>query len=310
MKIIVSGGAGFIGSHVADILVSAGHRVLVIDDLSSGSEDHLNPDCEFTQMDISHPRLARMIRTFQPFAIFHFAAQIDVRKSILDPCADAKQNILNSLNLIETSCKVGAEFFSFASSGGAIYGEPEVIPQSEAHPCNPVSPYGAAKLSIDHYLQYYNRSHGLKTLSLRFANVYGPRQGLIGEAGVVAKFLKNMKLNNKLIVNGDGEQTRDFIYVEDIAEAELLFLNQAVSGVFNIGTGVETSINGLVHQLEAVAGRKLEIEYGPAISGEQRRSVLDFAKAKGAVGWSPRTTFAEGLQKTFEWSSRSWARSD
>lgn len=303
MRILVTGGAGFIGSHMVDRFVADGHRVWVLDNLRSGSMDNIHPEATFIRLDLKDERLASEIAAVRPEAIVHLAAQIDVRVSCSDPVYDATENILATLRLIEAGLSNGLQFFIFASSGGAIYGEANG-PQTETHPEVPMNPYGVAKLSVDKYLHAYEVQRGLKSASLRFSNVYGPRQGAKGEAGVVAVFSKRLRKGLAPCINGDGLQTRDFVYAPDLAEAASLVLQRRVTGIFNLGTGHETSILDLAKGLCRAAGFDATgIQHTPGLPGEQRRSVLDPSKAGRELGWVPRTTLLEGLQLTFDWFS-------
>jgi UDP-glucose 4-epimerase len=301
MRILVTGGAGFIGSHWVDRFVAEGHDVWALDNLRSGSRDNVNPEARFVHLDLKDERLAEEVARIRPEAVFHLAAQIDVRISCADPVFDATENILATLRLLEAGLAHGMGFFGFASSGGAIYGE-ATGPQAETHPEIPLNPYGVAKLAIDKYLHAYAVQRGLKSASLRFANVYGPRQGAKGEAGVVAVFAKRLRSGQAPLINGDGLQTRDFVYAPDLAEAASLVLRKGASGVFNLGTARETSVLDLARGLCAAAGfDPARIEHGPAIAGEQRRSVLDPSKAARELGWVAGTRLAEGLPLTYDW---------
>lgn len=304
MRILVTGGAGFIGSHFVDRFVAEGHQVWVIDNLMSGSKSNLHPDAGFLHLDLKEERLAQEVATLRPEAVFHLAAQIDVRVSCADPVLDATENILATLRLLEAGLAVGMEFFAFASSGGAIYGEASG-PQAESHVELPMNPYGVAKLAVDKYLHAYAIQRGLRSASLRFANVYGPRQGAKGEAGVVAVFSKRLRDGLAPRINGDGLQTRDFVYAPDLAKAACLVLRQRATGVFNLGTGRETSVLDLAKGLCTAAGFDPGgIQHGEAIPGEQRRSVLDSAKAARELDWTPRTPLVEGLRTTYDWFAR------
>lgn len=301
MRILVTGGCGFIGSHVVDRFVSEGHQVWALDNLSSGSRSNLHPGARFIGLDLQDARLAQEVAAVRPEAVFHLAAQIDVRISCADPVRDASENILGSLRLVEAGLAAGMRYFGFASSGGAIYGE-AAGPQSEAHPETPLNPYGVAKLSVDKYLHAYAVQRGLASASLRFANVYGPRQGAKGEAGVVAVFAKRLRDGLAPRINGDGAQTRDFVYAPDLAEAASLALARRATGVFNLGTGRETSVRTLAERLCAASGLDpAAIEHLPGIPGEQRRSVLDPGKAGRELGWTPRTALDDGLGQTWTW---------
>jgi UDP-glucose 4-epimerase len=301
MRVLVTGGAGFIGSHFVDRFVSEGHEVWALDNLSSGSRDNLHPKAGFLHLDLQDPRTATEVGRLRPEAVFHLAAQIDVRVSCADPVRDASENILATLRLIEAGLASGMAWFGFASSGGAIYGEAD-SPQSESHPEQPLNPYGVAKLSVDKYLYAYRAQRGLAAASLRFANVYGPRQGAKGEAGVVAVFAKRLRDGQPPRINGDGLQTRDFIFAPDLAEAASTVLARRATGVYNLGTGRETRVLDLARSLCAAAGfDPAAVEHAPAIPGEQRRSVLDPGKAGRELGWSARTTLEQGLPSTYRW---------
>jgi len=281
--VLVTGGAGFIGSHVVDAYIERGWRVSVVDDLSTGDRANLNPKAEFYMMDIA----AAPIDKIRPDIINHHAAQMDVRRSVADPVFDARLNILGSLRLLQKSVEVGVKRFIFASTGGAIYGEPVFAPQTEQHPTNPLSPYGCAKLAVEHYMNYFRVVHGLPAIALRYANVYGPRQNSKGEAGVVAIFAQRKIRDERATINGDGEQTRDFVYVADVVGANMEVTESSDAGPYNVGTGVETTINQLAKLMD------VDADYGPAKTGEQRRSVL--ASKFG------RTPLANGLRETLAW---------
>ncbi len=298
-RILVTGGAGFIGSHVADQLVAAGHEVAVVDNLSTGRREFVPSQARFFQYDIKSPETAELIRTWRPAVLVHHAAQMNVRFSVADPMADAQDNILGSLNLLQASVESGVKKVIFASTGGAIYGDAAPVPARETDPPWPDSPYGIAKLAVEHYLRYYRREHGLTTVSLRYANVYGPRQNGQGEAGVVAIFIEKFLAGRQPVINGDGLQTRDFVYVGDVVAANLLALDYPESGTFNIGTGVETDILTIYRLLQELAHSPLGPVHGPAKPGEQRRSALNFSLALEKLGWRPTVGLEEGLARTF-----------
>jgi UDP-glucose 4-epimerase len=301
MRVLVTGGAGFIGSHIAERLLAEGGTVEVLDDLRNGSRANVPAGAAFVEMDLRDPALAEVLGRFRPRAIVHCAAQIDVRVSCQDPVRDAEENILATLRLLEAGLASGLEHVVFASSGGAIYGEASG-PQDEGHPEVPLNPYGCAKLAVDKYLHAYRHQRGLTSTSLRFSNVYGPRQGARGEAGVVAVFCKRLREGLPPCINGDGGQTRDFVYAPDLAEAVSRVLERRAQGVFNLGTGVETSVKDLATSLCALAGMDpARVEHAPGVAGEQRRSVLDPAKARRELGWTPRTDLREGLETTYRW---------
>ena len=301
MRILVTGGAGFIGSHVVDAYLEQGHEVVVVDDLSTGRKTNLNPRAEFVEMDIQDERLSELFAKFRFDVVNHHAAQMDVRKSVVDPRFDARVNILGSLNLLENCVKHGVKKFIFASTGGAVYGEQETFPADETHPTWPLSPYGIAKLACEKYLFYYKEVHGLAHVILRYANVYGPRQNPHGEAGVVAIFTEKLLRGEQPIINGDGRQTRDYIHVQDLVRINLLALDYDQSDVFNVGTGRETDVNTLFHLLKQFTGSPAEEKHGPAKPGEQLRSCLSYAKAERTLGWRPQIDLNRGLESTVEY---------
>jgi UDP-glucose 4-epimerase len=298
MKVVVTGGAGFIGSHLVDRLVLEGHEVVVIDNLSTGKRRHLNRAARFYKIDIQSWRLERVFRNERPSVVMHLAAQIDVRKSVEDPIFDAQVNVLGTLNVLQQAVKHGVRKVIFSSSGGAIYGEQEVFPASETHVTQPLSPYGLSKLCGEHYLSYYQRVGGIQLVNLRYANVYGPRQDPHGEAGVVGIFIQKLLNGEQAIINGNGRQSRDFVFVDDVAEANLAVMGQETQGTYNVGTGVETSINDLFRILVEQTGSKCKELHGPAKKGEQARSVIDSTKLRQAVCWEPRVELTEGLKRT------------
>lgn len=302
MKILVTGGAGFIGSHVVDRYIAEGHKIVVVDNLATGKLENLNPAAQFYRMSIEEPAIEEIFARERPEVVNHHAAQIDVRKSVSDPVLDARTNILGMLNLVEKAVKYGVGRFIFASSGGAIYGDPPegAGAATEESPLHPMSPYGAAKAAGELYLYTYQVTHGLAYTALRYGNVYGPRQDPLGEAGVVAIFTRKLLQGEPAVINGDGLQTRDYVYVEDVARANVLALKAGVAGSFNIGTGIEKTVNELFRHLTELAGKPAPEVHGPAKPGEQRRSVLDFTRARTQLGWEPKETFKEGLRKTVE----------
>ena len=301
MKILVTGGAGFIGSHLVDRLVQEGHDVVVVDNLSTGKRRNLNRAARFFKLDIQSWRLERVFRNERPNIVMHLAAQMDVRKSVEDPIFDAQVNVLGMLNVLQQAMKHGVRKLVFSSSGGAIYGEQEVYPAPESHVTRPLSPYGISKLCGEQYLSYYQRVNGLQIVSLRYANVYGPRQDPDGEAGVVAIFIQKLLNNEQAIVNGNGRQTRDFVYVEDVVEANLAVMGQETQGTYNVGSGEETSINDLLRILVAHTNSTCKEVHGPAKSGEQIRSVIDSSKLRQELSWEPRVELSEGLKRTVEY---------
>ena len=299
-KVLVTGGAGFIGSHVVDRLVQEGNDVIVIDDLSTGKRKQVNKKAKFYKMDIQSKRIERVFKNERPLIVVHLAAQMDVRRSTEDPSFDAEVNILGTINLLEHAVKNGVRKISFASSGGAVYGEQEVFPASESHRTDPLSPYGISKLAGEKYLAYYENAMGLRYVALRFANVYGPRQNPEGEAGVMAIFSKKMLDGGQPIINGTGKQTRDFVYVDDVVEAVMVTLGEDSQGILNVGTGQETSVNecyGIIKELTKSSCKDL---YGAAKKGEQFRSVLDVRKIGKGFGWEPQVSLLDGLKRTVE----------
>ena len=301
MKVLVTGGAGFIGSHVVDRLVQEGHEVVVVDNLSTGKRRNLNRAARFFKLDIQSWRLERVFRNERPNIVMHLAAQMDLRKSVEDPIFDAQINVLGMLNMLQQAVRHGVRKVVFSSSGGAIYGEQEIYPAPETHITRPLSPYGISKLCGEQYLSYYQRVSGLQIVNLRYANVYGPRQDPDGEAGVVAIFIQKLLNNEQAIVNGNGRQTRDFVYVEDVVEANLAVMGQEVQGTYNVGTGEETSINDLLRILIAHTGSTCKEVHGPAKNGEQARSVIDPIKLRQELSWDPKTELSEGLKRTVDY---------
>jgi len=301
MKIMVTGGAGFIGSWVADSYISNGHEVLIFDDLSSGRLENINAKAKFVKGDIRDRSLVKSVMNdFKPDVVNHHAAQIDVRKSVEDPAYDAEVNIIGSITLLENSVKHGVKKFVFASTGGAIYGEPEDIPADESTPPMPISAYGTSKYAVEKYLEYYRHIYSLDFVALRYANVYGPRQNPHGEAGVVAIFCSRILSGRTCLIYGDGSQTRDYVFVGDVARANVLALNSK-SGSYNIGTGVETSVNDLVSELGVASGRVFNTEYAGARAGEVLRISLEADLAEEVLGWEPRVFLDEGIRNTWEW---------
>ncbi len=298
MKILITGGAGFIGSNIADAYLAAGHEVFVVDDLSSGFIENLSPKAKFFQMDIRDPKIERIFEENKFDVMNHLAAQMDVRRSVADPVFDATVNVVGTLNLLENCKRHGVGKVVFSSTGGAIYGEQDYFPADENHPTRPLSPYGIAKLAVEKYLFYYNAIHGLDYVVLRYANVYGPRQNPHGEAGVVAIFTSKLLKGEEPVINGDGKQTRDYTFVGDVVRANVLALDYKKSDIFNVGTGIETDVNVLFRRLREAAGSSAQEKHGPAKAGEQMRSVIDYSKAKKILGWEPKVSLEDGLEMT------------
>ncbi len=300
-KILVTGGAGFIGSNVADNFVFLGHKVVIVDNLSTGFRENINPGAKFYRVDIRSKKIEEIFKKEKIETLCHHAAQIDVRKSVEDPIHDARINIEGTLNLLSNCIKYKTKKVIFASTGGALYGEQDYFPADEKHPERPLSPYGIAKLAIEKYLYFYKEVFGLNYISLRYANVYGPRQNPWGEAGVVAIFTKKLLSGEKTIINGDGKQTRDFVYVKDVVKANLSALNYPKSDYFNIGTGIESDVNNIFRLLKEKTDSKQKEIHGPAKPGEQKRSVLDYSKAKKLLGWSPQYSLEKGIEETVKY---------
>ena len=303
MKILITGGAGFIGSNVADMLIAKKHDLVIIDNLSSGFEYNVNKEAKLIKADITDfDKIEKIFNEEKPEIIYHFAAQIDVRKSVSDPIFDAKTNIMATLNLIKLSNDFKIKKFIFSSTGGAIYGDTDDRPTKEEHSEWPLSPYGIAKLATDKFLNFYYEIFGLKYVSLRYGNVYGPRQNPYGEAGVVAIFLNKMLKNEQPIINGDGKQTRDYTYIDDVAKANILALEHMDKiGIYNVGTSIEISVNDLFTEINKNFGGKFKEIHGPAKLGEQKTSCLNYEKIKKDMGFEPEINFSEGIKKTYEW---------
>ncbi len=302
MRVLVTGGAGFIGSHVVDRLLAAGHAVDVVDNLSTGRRAQVNPAARLHVCDIRSRALDDAFAAARPEAVVHVAAQAAVSRSVADPLFDASVNVLGTLAILEAARRARVGRAVFTSSGGAGYGDTDVLPTPEEHPTRPASPYGVAKIAGELYLDCWAGLTGGRALALRLANVYGPRQDPRGEAGVVAIFAARLVAGQECVVNGDGEQMRDYVYVEDVADAVARGIAYPdVSGVLNIGTGVATSVNELHRRLGRIAGVTRAPRHGPARPGEQRRSVLDATRAKAQLGWTAATPLDEGLQRTIAW---------
>jgi UDP-glucose 4-epimerase len=298
-RALVTGGAGFIGSTLADALLRSGWQVAVVDDLSRGSRAQVPAAASFHQVDVASPALAGVLASERPEVVFHEAAQIDVRRSVGEPLFDTTVNVLGTVNLLQGCVDAGVRRLVFASSGGAIYGDTEIIPTPEDHPPAPASHYGAAKQCGEVYMGVYARLYGLEVTALRYGNVYGPRQDPHGEAGVVAIFAERLLDGRTPVVNGDGRQTRDYVYVDDVVNANLLAASGPV-GAYNIGTGRETDVVEIHGHLAAACGRDDPVEFGPAKPGEQRRSCLDVSLAARELGWRPQVELEGGLRRTVE----------
>ncbi len=296
-RVLVTGGAGFIGSHVVDALIEAGDEVIVIDDLSAGRRSNVSPKARFYQIDIRSQEIRSIFECERPEYVNHHAAHIDVAHSVDDPLHDASANILGSLNLLECCRRYGVKKIIYASSGGAVYGEPEYLPCDENHPIHPISPYGASKYAVELYLYLYGQNYGLDYTILRYPNVFGPRQDPFGEAGVVAIFSLQMLLGEEVTINGSGEQQRDFLYVEDCVEANLLATENGASQVYNLGSGKGTPINHLFKEMKRLTGYPLDPVHGPPRLGDIYQIYLDASKAERELGWKPAVGLQEGLQR-------------
>jgi UDP-glucose 4-epimerase len=304
MRILVTGGAGFIGSTIVDAYLAAGHEVAILDNLSTGREQNINPRAEFHRIDMrERDAVEKLFRENRFELVNHQAAQLDVRHSVRDPQFDAAQNVLGSLNVMQAGIEHGVRRFIFASTGGAVYGEQEQFPADESHPTNPISPYGVTKLTVEKYLNCFRHVHGIEYVVFRYTNVYGPRQNPHGESGVIAIFCDMMMRGEQPTINGTGEQTRDYVYVGDVVDAHVRALDHLErdgSGTFNLCTNTEITVNELFDALNRVFDNRFERKYGPPMPGEQMRSVCSFDHAERVLGWRPRMGFVEGLERTVE----------
>ena len=298
MKILVTGGAGFIGSHVVDCLLEAGHEVVVVDDLSTGRRQNLNPKARLYQLDIRDPGLATVFKRERPEVVNHHAAQMDVRRSVAEPLFDADVNVRGTLNLLELARSHGVRKVVYVSTGGAVYGEPRYLPCDEDHPIDPICQYGVSKHVVEHYLYVYRHLYGLDYTVLRYPNVYGPRQNPQGEAGVVAIFTGRMLTGKPITINGTGEQERDFVYVGDCARANVLALDKGSAGIYNLGSNRGTSVNLLFSTLANIIGYSSAAQLGPAKAGETFKIYLDGRRAHASLGWSATVALEQGLEQT------------
>jgi len=305
MRALVTGGAGFIGSNLVDALVDRGDEVTAIDNLTTGRRENIEPALErgavLVEADIRDADAMRdVVARIEPEVVFHLAAQIDVRHSVADPAADARINVEGTINLLEAARAAGVRRFVNTSTGGAIYGEGQILPAPEDHPVAPEAPYGLSKFCAEQYAEIFQRMHGVSTVSLRYGNVYGPRQDPLGEAGVIAIFCGKLVEGERPLVFGDGLQTRDYVYVGDVVAANLAAAAAQVTGAYNIGTGVQSTVLDLVGALGALAGRSFEPEHAPERQGEVRHIALDWTRAREELGWQPRVELSEGLRLTLE----------
>jgi UDP-glucose 4-epimerase len=299
--ICVTGGAGFIGSHVARSLIEAGHQVVIVDDLSTGRKENVPPEAELAVVDVRSPAAAELLSSRSVEVLVHHAAQMDVRRSVEDPRFDAVVNILGLINLLEAARTTGVRRLVFASTGGAIYGEQDEHPATERHPERPVSPYGVSKLASERYLYFYHYAYGLDVTCLRYANVYGPRQNPHGEAGVVAIFFHKLLRGEQPVINGDGRQTRDYVFVDDVVRANLASLNQRGFHVYNVGTGIETDVNTLFSHIHRAGGGGPTAVHGPAKAGEQQRSSISSTLIRRELGVEVSTVLEQGIESTAAW---------
>jgi len=300
---LVTGGAGFIGSHVVDRFIAGGHEVAVLDDLSTGRREWIHPRARFHEIDLTDAAATdRCLADFRPEVVSHHAAQIDVRKSVADPIHDARTNILGSISLLQACTRHGARKVIYASTGGALYGEGRSLPATEDHPIQPVSPYGASKHTVEHYLHLWKLLHGLDWTVLRYPNVYGPRQAPHGEAGVNAIFIGLMLQGERPRIFGSGSAVRDYLYVDDVVAANLRALERAGGETLNLGTGVPISVGDIVRELNRILGTSLEPIHEPERPGEIQRIYLDASRARRVMDWVPTVTFSEGLRRTVEWA--------
>ncbi|MCE1165740.1 MAG: GDP-mannose 4,6-dehydratase [Bacteroidetes bacterium] len=301
LKILITGGAGFIGSNIADEYIRLGHKVTIIDNLSAGNIENINPDCNFYKISLGGKRLEEVFRKEKFDVVNHHAAQINLRTSVMNPVYDAETNIIDTLRLLELSVKYGIRKFIFASSGGAVYGEQLKYPAVETHESNPMSPYGISKLTVENYLKFFGKQHGLDNIILRYSNVYGPRQNFAGESGVISIFLNNIISGDSPKINGNGNHTRDFVFVKDVVNANVLALNHKGSDMFNVSTSKETSINSIVKLIIKISKTEIKIKHLPPIKGEQKRSILSYKKAERILGWKPQYDIEKGIEETLRW---------
>ncbi len=290
MKILVTGGAGFIASQISDAFINEGHEVFIIDNLSTGFEKNINPKANFIKADICDKNLSQLFEKEKFDVVNHHAAQMDVRRSVADPAFDANTNIIGTINLLQNCVNTGVNKFMFASTGGAVYGEQDYFPADEKHPTSPLSPYGISKLAVEKYLYFYNAQYKLNYSILRYANIYGPRQNPFGEAGVIAIFTTKLLNKEQPVINGNGEQTRDYVFVGDVVKANLLALTDENTDIYNVGTGLETNVNEIFNKLNSIIGNGQQEKHGPAAAGEQMRSVITSDKLFNKFNWRPDTS--------------------
>ena len=308
MNILVTGGAGFIASHIVNAYIADGHKVIIVDNLSTGFLENIDSQAKFYQLDIRSEKLEDVFQKEKIDVVNHLAAQMDVRRSVSDPKFDASVNVVGGLNLFESAKKHRVKKIIFSSTGGAIYGEQDYFPANEEHPTRPLSPYGITKLCTEKYLFFYNAVYGMKYVILRYANIYGPRQNPHGEAGVVAIFCNKMLKGEQPVINGDGKQTRDYTFVADVVKANVAALQYNGSNIYNIGTGIETDVNKLFLELRSHLNPSCPEQHAPAKAGEQQRSVISYKKIESDLGWKPTVQLGEGLRLTAEYFKNKYSQ--
>jgi UDP-glucose 4-epimerase len=300
MKILITGGAGFIASHIADAYIALGHEVIIIDNLTSGSEENIPTKARFINMDITSPEIINVFEKEKFDVINHHAAQMNVRFSVQDPVFDAKTNIIGTVTLCEAAIKTNVKKIIFASSGGTVYGEQKIVPTPENVYLEPCSPYGIAKLANEKYLSFYSDTYGIDTVCLRYANVYGPRQNPHGEAGVIAIFIEAMNSNKQPIINGEGNYTRDYVFIKDAVNANVIALGDKVNGIYNVGTAIETSTNDIFRNIKMLLKSNCKEIHGDAKKGEQIISCISYKKFKDEHNWQPQINLLDGLKETID----------
>jgi len=301
MKIAITGAAGFIGSHIADAYIEQGHKVVIIDNLSTGMRENLNPKAKFIELDVNSNDINKIFSEEKFDILNHHAAQMNIRLSVENPIFDAGTNIVGSLNLYEACKNNGVKKIIFSSTGGAIYGEQDYFPADEEHPLRPCSPYGIAKLVNEKYLYYYKEIFGIDFAILRYANIYGPRQNPFGEAGVVAIFINKILTGEQPVINGNGKNTRDYVFVSDIVKANVLALENNFSGIYNLGTAKEYDVNFIFSTLKEIIGKDIPEVHGEEKLGEQKRSVCSYEKINKKYGWKPDVELIDGLKMTVDY---------
>ncbi len=301
MKYLITGGAGFIGSHLVDKLISQNHKVVIIDNLLTGKKENINPSAKFYKYDILDSRIKEVFEKEKPQVVFHFAAHIEARQSAEDPIFDAKTNVLGSLNILENCRNFGIKKIIFSSSGGEVYGDAKIIPTPESYEALPISPYGVAKLTVEKYLYSYLKMYDLNFVALRYGNIYGPRQNPYGEAGVIAIFLNKMLNKKQPLIHGNGKQTKDYVFINDVISATISASKKNINGAINIATGKETSVLEIFNKLKKMTGFKGEKKHVPLPVIGFKRGALSIKMAKKTINWQPEYNLEKGLQETFHW---------